>query len=84
MKKKQKPKTLREITRGRFRTVEFEPGWGWVARDPWSGFDIMEPGFCWNSRYVARTVVDEARVLGPNPGWVATQLAKTASITVNV
>lgn len=83
-KKITKPQTLRQITGGRFATVEYEPGWGWVARDPWTGFDIMEPGFVWNSRYVARTVVDEARVLGPSPKWIAKQLAKTANITVTV
>lgn len=66
----------------RFRTVEYEPGWGWVARDPWSGFDIMVPGFCWKSRSVARAVVYESRVLGPDPKWIARQMPASANINV--
>lgn len=59
----------------RIRTVEYDPGWGWIARCPWSGFEIMCPGFRWNSRSVARAVVYESRVLGPNKKWIAKQHA---------
>lgn len=69
------------ITRQRFRprfpTVEHDPGLGWIARDPWSGFEIMESGFRWNSRSVARAVVEEARVLGPDPAWISRQQDKS-------
>lgn len=57
----------------RLKTVEYDPGWGWIASDPWSGFEIMDPGFRWNSRSVARAVVAEARLLGPNQKWIRRQ-----------
>ncbi len=44
----------------RFRTVEFD-GWGWIARNPWTGKEVWE-GFRWASRSVARAVVAEARL----------------------
>lgn len=59
----------------KIRTVEYLPGWGWIARCPFSGFDIFEPGFVWNSRSVARAVVAEARMLGRNEAWEAKQRA---------
>jgi hypothetical protein len=46
--------------RVRVRTVEREPGWGWIARDPRTGAEIS-PGFRWSSRSVARDVVRHAR-----------------------
>jgi len=46
----------------RIRTVEHERGWGWIARHPVTGEEIL-PGFRWSSRAVARTVVLEARLL---------------------
>lgn len=45
----------------RIRTVEYEPGWGWIARDPWTGKEVIED-FVWRTRSVARAVVDEARL----------------------
>jgi hypothetical protein len=44
------------------RTVEYEPGWGWIARNPWTGKEVIE-NFRWSSRSVARAVADEARLL---------------------
>lgn len=44
------------------RTVEHEPGWGWIARDPSTGAEIL-PNFRWTSRSVARGAVDQSRVL---------------------
>jgi hypothetical protein len=50
----------------RVRTVEYEPGWGWIARDPRTGREVLE-NFRWTSRSVARDVVREARALAqPN------------------
>jgi hypothetical protein len=48
---------------GRVRTVERDPGGGWIARSPFDGRELGGDGFRWNSRSVARTVVDEDRVL---------------------
>lgn len=48
--------------RKRVRTVEYEPGWGWIARDPATGEEII-PDFRWASRDVARTVVLETKLL---------------------
>lgn len=45
----------------RIRTVEYEPGWGWIARNPWTGKEVIED-FVWRSRSVARAVVAEARM----------------------
>lgn len=61
------------------KTVEYEPYEGWIARCPHSGFEIPEPGFRWNSRSVARAVVQEARILGPNERWIEDQQALLAS-----
>ncbi len=47
----------------RVRTVEYDPGWGWIARDPETGKEIID-GFRWRTRSVARAVVDETRMLG--------------------
>ena len=50
----------------RIRTVEkdhrssFLFGYGWIARNPYTGEEIW-PDFRWASRSVARTVVAEAR-----------------------
>ena len=44
----------------RVRTVEHESGWGWIAREPNTGAEVL-PGFRWASRSVARDVVQEAR-----------------------
>lgn len=64
----------------RIRTVEYLPGWGWIARCPFSGLDLFEPGFIWNSRSVARDVVAERRREGRNTKWEAAQarIAKEA------
>jgi hypothetical protein len=46
----------------RVRTVEYEPGYGWIARNPETGQEVIE-NFRWASRSVARTVVAETRLL---------------------
>lgn len=46
----------------RVRAVEYEPGWGWIARDPRTGLEIL-PDFRWASRSVARSVVLERRAI---------------------
>lgn len=48
---------------GRIRTVEHDPPWGWIARDPFDGKEFIEDGFRWRSRSVARAVVDEQRAI---------------------
>lgn len=40
----------------RIRTVEYEPGWGWIARDPRTGKEVIHD-FRWSSRAIARQVV---------------------------
>ncbi len=50
------------MTKKRIRTVEYDPGWGWIARNPWTGKEVIE-GFVWRTRSVARAVVEEARRL---------------------
>jgi hypothetical protein len=49
----------------RVKTVEYDPGYGWIARCPWTGKEYPWPddGFRWSSRSVARAVVNEARRL---------------------
>lgn len=59
----------------RIRTVERVPGWGWIARCPFSGLELFEPGFVWNSRSVARDVVEERRRFGRDEAWEARQRA---------
>lgn len=65
----------------RFRTVECDHraggiyGYGWIARCPRTGAEIMEPGFRWRTRSVARSVVDEHRLLGCGPKCAALELA---------
>jgi hypothetical protein len=49
----------------RIRTVEYEPGWGWIARHPKSGEEVW-PDFRWASRSVARAVVNQALLSAPN------------------
>ncbi|MBQ0917508.1 hypothetical protein KBW71_03565 [Hydrogenophaga aromaticivorans] len=50
----------------RVRTVEYDPGWGWIARDPSTGREVLE-NFRWTSRSVARDVVDQCRnMVQPN------------------
>jgi hypothetical protein len=51
----------------RIRAVEHEAGWGWIARSPWTGKEIVE-GFRWRTRDVARTVVEEDRLLNAPKG----------------
>ena len=46
----------------RVKTVEYDPGFGWIARESATGEEIM-PNFRWSSRSVARTVVAETRLL---------------------
>lgn len=46
----------------RVRTIEREPGWGWIARDPRTGVEVL-PDFRWASRSAARDVVDTVRAL---------------------
>lgn len=45
----------------RVKTVEYDRGWGWIARHPVTGEEII-PKFRWASRDVARAVVWEARL----------------------
>lgn len=47
----------------RVRTVEYDPGYGWIARNPFTGREIPEDGFRWVSRSVARSVVLECKLL---------------------
>lgn len=47
----------------RIKTVEYERGYGWIARNPWTGEEVIED-FVWSTRSVARAVVQEARLLG--------------------
>lgn len=49
------PKTTRKATC--VRRVEYERGWGWIARRR-DGAEVV-PGFRWNSRSVARSVAYE-------------------------
>ncbi len=51
----------------RIRTVEYDAPWGWIAHNPWTGEEVIE-GFRWRTRDVARTVVDEARLLSKPDG----------------
>lgn len=48
------------------RRVEYDPGWGWIARDQ-LGNEIMEDGFRWRTRSVAWSVALEADIYGPFP-----------------
>ncbi|WP_149344770.1 hypothetical protein [Neorhizobium sp. P12A] len=45
----------------RIKTVEYEEGFGWIARHPVTGEEII-PEFRWASRAIARTVVLESRM----------------------
>lgn len=47
----------------RIKTIEYEPGWGWIARSPWTGKEVLD-NFRWRTREVARDVVRQARLLG--------------------
>lgn len=47
--------------RKRMRSVEYEPGWGWIARGP-DGREVL-PEFRWRTRSAARDVAKEARAL---------------------
>ena len=44
----------------RIRTVEYEPGWGWIARCPRTGKEVIHD-FRWSSRAIARQVVSGVR-----------------------
>ncbi len=46
----------------RIRTVEYDPGWGWIARDPSTGKEILHD-HRWPSRAMARSVVQQQRTL---------------------
>ena len=50
----------RRVGRNRVRTVEYEPGFGWIARDP-NGHEVW-PDFRWASRSVARDVARQAKM----------------------
>ena len=54
----------------RIRTVEYEPGWGWIARDPRTGKEVIHD-FRWSSRAIARQVVSGMRPLCAAPQPVA-------------
>ena len=54
----------------RIRTVEYEPGWGWIARDPRTGKEVIHD-FRWSSRAIARQVVSGVRPLCAAPQPVA-------------
>lgn len=45
----------------RFRLVEKDPGGGWIARHPLTGEPFFDKDWRWNSRSVARDVVDSLR-----------------------
>jgi hypothetical protein len=47
--------------RNRVRSVEYEPGWGWIARGP-DGREV-QPEFRWRTRSAARDVAACARAL---------------------
>ena len=49
----------------RVRTIEHDPGWGWIARNPFTGKAIFNDDWRWVSRSVARAVVTEARMFPP-------------------
>lgn len=61
MKQKTSEKRARRV-----RTVEYDPGFGWIARNPATGQEIQKD-FRWTSRSVARDVVDQARRLATGP-----------------
>lgn len=42
------------------KAVEYERGWGWIARNPQTGEEIVKD-FRWTSRSVARDVVRQSR-----------------------
>ena len=46
----------------RVRSVEYDPGFGWIARSPLTGEEVL-PNFRWSSRAIARTVAAETRLL---------------------
>lgn len=46
----------------RVRTVEYEPGWGWIARDPVTGEEVLKD-HRWPSRAMARSIVEQQRTL---------------------
>lgn len=50
----------RRVGRRHVRTVEYEPGFGWIARDP-HGNEVW-PEFRWASRSVARDVARQAKM----------------------
>ncbi len=58
---------LRRFVGRRVRTVEYDPGRGWIARDPSTGLEVIE-NFRWTSRSVARAVVRDARLFAPHNG----------------
>lgn len=55
--------SLKRVVRPRFKTVEKDQGFGWIARNPYDGSIIPDDDFRWNTRESARTVVWEARLL---------------------
>lgn len=65
-----------KLTRSKYRTVEYESGCGWIARCPATGRELGGQGFRWRTRYVARTVVDEERLL---PDYLNSRRAGRAS-----
>lgn len=48
------------------KRVEYDPGWGWIARDR-NGKAIFDENWRWNSRSVARSVCKESDFLAANP-----------------
>ncbi len=62
----------------RIRTVEYDPGEGWIARSPYDGRQLGGDGFVWRTRDVARTVVDEERLLGKPSSISSTQHSSEA------
>ena len=70
----------------RIRTVEYEPGWGWIARDPRTGKEVIHD-FRWSSRAIARQVVSGVRYMAHQnsretsafrPGKESTKPARTS------
>ncbi len=58
----------------RIRTVERDPGKGWIARNPYTGEECVKD-FRWRTRSVAYAVADEARIFD-KPKTEVRQLAK--------
>lgn len=66
----------------RVRRVEHDPCGGWIARDKF-GVEYMEPGWRWNSRSVAQTVVLEDKAYG-DIGVAASRAAHVSRVNLHL